>query len=142
MGRSRRPIFVDTSAWIALVHRRDQAHQQAATLWPDIGSGRRDIVTTDLVLAETQTLLARRIGPTAALDFTRRLLARPHRIVWNDHDTTVSALAWLERFESRPLSMTDAVSFAVMDARGIREAFTFDRDFEDAGFVVSPRPAR
>ncbi len=138
MDRSPQAVFVDTSAWIALVHRRDQAHELAAGLWPDIRSGGRDIVTTDLVLAETQTLLARRLGPAAALEFTQRLIARPHRIVWNDHETTVCALAWLHRFADRALSMTDAVSFAVMEARGIREAFTFDRDFEDAGFVVSP----
>ena len=107
-------------------------------MWPDIRGGKRDIVTTDLVLAETQALLARRLRPAAALEFTRRLTARPHRIVWNDHETTVRALAWLQRFADRALSMTDAVSFAVMEARGIREAFTFDRAFEDAGFVVSP----
>ena len=58
--------------------------------------------------------------------------------MWNDYETTVRALACLQRFSDRALSLTDAVSFAVMDARGIREAFTFDRDFEDAGFVVSP----
>ena len=52
------------------------------------------------------------------------------------------ALTWLERFENRALSMTDAAVFAVMDARGIRGAFTFDRDFEDVGFTVSPRLTR
>ena len=138
MDRSPQAVFVDTSAWIALVHRRDQGHELAAGLWPDIRGGKRDIVTTDLVLAETQTLLARRLGPAAALEFTRRLIARPHRIVWNDYETTVRALAWLQRFADRALSITDAVSFAVMEARGIREAFTFDHDFEDAGFVVLP----
>ena len=140
MDASVRPVFVDTSAWIALVHRRDQAHERAAALWPRIGSGKREIVTTDLVLAETQVLLARRIGHASALDFTRRLLARPHRILWNNYETTLRALVWLERFADRALSMTDAVSFATMDAHGIREAFTFDRDFQHAGFTVSPNP--
>ncbi len=95
-------------------------------------------MTTDLVVAETQLLLARRIGPASAHDFTRRILARPERIVWNDGPTTTEALAWLDRFSDRPLSLTDAVSFAVMDRRGIREAFSFDRDFEDAGFAMMP----
>jgi predicted nucleic acid-binding protein len=35
------------------------------------------------------------------------------------------------------LSLTDAVSFAVMEIHAIREAFTFDRDFQDAGFTVA-----
>ena len=33
-------------------------------------------------------------------------------------------------------SLTDCVSFVVMQQRGLREAFTADRHFEQAGFVA------
>lgn len=36
------------------------------------------------------------------------------------------------------ISLVDRVSFEVMRARGINEAFAFDRDFAAAGFVVHP----
>jgi predicted nucleic acid-binding protein len=46
---------------------------------------------------------------------------------------------WLARRDERPYSFVDATSFAVMRARRLREALTFDRDFAAAGFVeVSP----
>ena len=120
------------------MHRHDQAHAAAARTWAKISDGGRSIATTDLVMAETQTLLARRLDPSSGLEFARRLLARPERIIWNDVSTTARAMEWLERFADRPLSLTDAVSFAAMEARGIGEAFTFDRDFRDAGFRVAP----
>ena len=44
--------------------------------------------------------------------------------------------AWLARFSDQAFSLCDAVSFAVMSARGIREALTLDRHFAAVGFVM------
>lgn len=120
------------------MHRRDQSHTKASRAWTRLSKDQRPIVTTDLVMAETQTLLARRLDPASGLEFARRLLARPERVIWNDGALTDRAVAWLERFADRPLSMTDAVSFAVMEHLGIDDTFTFDRDFQDAGFRTIP----
>jgi hypothetical protein len=50
-----------------------------------------------------------------------------------------AALAdWIRRFDDQPFTLTDAASFAVMRARRIRVAFTFDRHFGVAGFEVVP----
>ena len=43
---------------------------------------------------------------------------------------------WLRRYRDRTLSLTDAVSFEVMQHEGLREAFAFDEDFERVGFTV------
>jgi len=48
---------------------------------------------------------------------------------------------WLERFDDQDFSLTDAVSFAVMTKRGIREALALDRHFCVAGFSVLPTTA-
>lgn len=45
------------------------------------------------------------------------------------------ALRWLRRHDEREYSFVDATSFAVMRARKIRDALTFDGDFKAAGFV-------
>jgi predicted nucleic acid-binding protein len=47
----------------------------------------------------------------------------------------------LERYEDRDFSFTDAVSFAVMSERRIREALTLDTHFAAAGFAVLPSQA-
>lgn len=134
--RGAAPLFVDTSAWVALLHRPDQTHRRAAELWPGIRSARRLLVTTNLVLAETHATLTRRIGPTAGLSFLDRMADhRFHRVVWADAELTFGATdRWLRQHADKRFSLTDAVSFEVMDREGIVEAFAFDRDFERAGF--------
>jgi len=45
----------------------------------------------------------------------------------------------VERFAARPdkdWSLTDCISFVLMEERGIRESATTDRHFEQAGFVA------
>jgi len=50
-----------------------------------------------------------------------------------------SAVAdWLEKFDDQDFSFTDAVSFAVMSDRGVREALALDYHFVTAGFAVIP----
>ena len=45
-----------------------------------------------------------------------------------------AARRWLAKLADQPISYTDAVSFAVMEALGCRVALTFDRHFAMAGF--------
>jgi hypothetical protein len=45
---------------------------------------------------------------------------------------------WLSRYSDQEFSFTDAVSFAVMRQRRIREALALDQHFSTAGFEVVP----
>lgn len=132
------PLFVDTSAWVALLHRRDQAHERAASCWPAIRGGRRLLVTTNLVVAETHTILSRRLGAAAGLAFLDGMAYRPgQRIAWVDEELTTAATEqWLRRYRDKTFSLTDAVSFEVMRRENIAEAFAFDRHFARAGFKL------
>lgn len=57
-------------------------------------------------------------------------------------DESLFAAAWA-RFQNRPdkrYSLTDCISFVVMEQRGLREALCFDAHFKQAGFVRLPAP--
>jgi len=43
--------FIDTAGWIALIHRRDDYHQQAMHIYAGLGHVKR--MTTDAVLIES-----------------------------------------------------------------------------------------
>jgi len=43
-------------------------------------------------------------------------------------------VSWLRKAGRRQVSLVDAVSFAVMRARGVVVAFAFDPHFTDQGF--------
>ena len=51
-------------------------------------------------------------------------------------DEHAAAWRWLERLGSRPVTYTDAVSFAVMEATGCGDVLSFDQDFAAAGFTL------
>ncbi len=132
------PVFVDSSAWVALAHRRDQAHGRATALWAGIRGGRREVVTTGLVAAETHALLLGRIGADKATTALERLFARPNqRLIWCVEELAGAAVErWLKQYRDHEFSIADAVSFEVMRREGIREAFTFEADFRRAGFQI------
>ena len=98
------------------------------------------IVTTNLIVAETHALLMRRTGRKTALTFVREVRRAPNIIVASSAEDEESAVTdWLEKFDNQLFSFTDAVSFAVMSDRGIREALALDHHFSAAGFVVVPK---
>ena len=132
-------LFVDTSAWYALALPRDSAHGRlAGALRERVARGVR-VATTNLVVAETHALLLRRVGRGPAEAFARVVRASPNLVVTSSPDLEATALdEWIGRFDDQDFSLTDAVSFAVMAERGIREALTQDRHFATAGFGMVP----
>jgi predicted nucleic acid-binding protein len=136
-----RRILLDTSGWVAALNPRDQHHVIARDYYRRAIAERRTFVTTNLLLAETHALVARRVGEAAALtlldQLPRDLL---HEVVWSTADLERDAIdRWLRPRLGQGISLADAVSFEVMRREGLRVAFTFDRDFEVAGFECVPR---
>ncbi len=95
---------------------------------------------SNYVLAETYTLLGRRIGcAQAARDLDLIRASRLHVVHWVQEDLHREALELFRQAERRGPSFTDCTSFALMRRLGLTTAFTFDRDFADAGFQMVPR---
>ena len=130
-------LFVDSGAWIALRSRRDQHHVEVDRLFREALSRRIPLVTTNLVIAETHRLTLFRAGLRPALHALERMDASPsvvlHFATADDH---AAARRWLERLAPRPITYTDAVSFAVMETTRCRYVLGFDGDFTAAGFTL------
>lgn len=95
-----RPIFADTSYWIAIVRPRDQWHQIAAQARERLGDVR--LVTTDAVLVEFLTGLAGRGSSLRkrGVEFVREIMNDPNIDVVQP--TRYLFNAGLERYEQRP----------------------------------------
>lgn len=130
---------MDTSGWFPLVDDENPAHPRVVRALREAVGKRRRIVTTNLVVAETHALIMRRIHRAAALAFLREVGRAPNIIVSSTPEHEASAERdWLARYEDQDFSLTDAVSFAVMAERGIRDALAVDRHFLVAGFAIIP----
>ncbi len=132
-------LFVDTSAWyVAALSSESQHRKVSEALRNRVQRGTR-VVTTNLVVAETHALLLRRTNRKIALTFAREVSRSPNIVISSSPDYEESAITdWLDKFDDQDFSFTDAVSFAVMSDRGIRDALALDHHFAVAGFTVVP----
>lgn len=95
------------------------------------------LLTSNLVLAEAHRLLLHHAGIRPAVSALDRFEASPLlTIIFADAGHHRAARAWLERLADQPVSYTDAVSFAMMDATRCSGAMSFDHDFLLAGFSL------
>jgi len=132
-------VFVDAGAWIALNDRGDQFHPSAVDYYQRLLRERRLLVTTNLVIAEAYINIRRAGGYQPAMRFldSMRQSSRLTK-VYSDAELEAEAEKLLRRYADQDFSLTDAVSFALMQQRGITEAFAFDSHFATVGFVVAP----
>ncbi len=121
-------IFADTGAWYAVADRSDRHHASASRFYIKRAQT-RDLVTSDLVVAETWALLTAHLGRPAALTFWETL--RDVQVPMLTVDPADLEAAWriAQDFPDQDFSFTDCTSFALMERRGIEDAFTFDKHF-------------
>lgn len=130
-------LFVDTSAWYPLLVSSHPDHSRlAAGLRAHVAKAGR-VVTSNLVVAETQALVMRRVGQAPALAFTRTVDRAPNIVVRSTEALEAAAIEnWLAPYADHDFSFADAVSFAIMKERRIKAALTLDRHFGVAGFTI------
>ena len=132
-------IFIDAGAFLARYVQRDQHHAKALRTWESLRKKAEVCLTSNFVLDETFTLLARWAGHRFAVERARNLYGSAFlTILRPDREDEIKALELFEKFGDQDVSFTDAVSFHLMRKRRCTRAFTFDRHFERAGFRRVP----
>jgi uncharacterized protein len=133
-------MFVDTGALVARVLPRDQHHGASRRGWESLQDVEIKLFSSEHVLDEAVSLLARHAGAGYAVRWARDHLASDE-IAWlsTSRDDWHEALRWLDKFADQKLSFTDCLSFALMRREDIPAAFGFDHHFELAGFELWPR---
>jgi predicted nucleic acid-binding protein len=131
-------IFVDTSAFFALLHRHDDNHRAATDTFGLLVHDEQ-LMTHNYVIVESAALAQRRLGVEAVRALHDDLLPL-FDIEWVGESVHSSAYAALTSSVGLSVSLVDHVSFEIMRRRGILDAFAFDPDFAAAGFYLVPSP--
>ena len=146
MARSRSVaparVLIDTGAFYAQRDPGDEHHRSATAAFALLAEAASSIYSTEHILDETLTLLARRESYSyAALSGTELLGSRV--VCWLDATPTDwrEALRLMRKFADQAVSFTDCLSFGLMKREQIRHVFGFDRHFEAAGFCLWPEQA-
>lgn len=136
-------IFIDTGHLVALLNPRDALHDRASA-WSGFLRGRRLLVTEYVVIEAVNFFRAP--GRRNRAEAIVRLLRNTPAVEFVNAGAEWFDAGW-KLFRTRPdkeWSLTDCISFCVMEERGIREALAHDEHFEQAGFVAllrrSPSP--
>lgn len=127
-------MLLDTSGLLCLQYKHEPRHQQAvaayrrANVW----------VTHSYIIDEYIALVtARRYSRVDAIDFIDSLLNTPKiEVIWVNEPLTRSAIELLKNRLDKTYSLCDAVSFVVMQQRGINQALTTDKHFSQEGFTA------
>ncbi|MBI4860207.1 MAG: type II toxin-antitoxin system VapC family toxin [Candidatus Riflebacteria bacterium] len=130
-------VFVDTSAFLALLDGDDVNHPAAVACFRDLRTEGSRLRTTNYVLVETTALIQARLG-IAALRAFRESYQPLLDVTWmgeTDHERAFAAILVVGR---RRLSLVDCASFDCMRGLGLLRAFTFDRHFTEQGFERIP----
>jgi len=128
-------IFLDTSAFYALMDRSDSNYEQAAGLWASLLEKDLYLCTGNYVIVETMALLQNQLGFEAANLWYRDVLSLAE-VLWID--SSIHHLAyelWLS-LGRRKLSFVDCVSFMAMRHYKVEKVFGFDRHFAEQGFEI------
>jgi uncharacterized protein len=127
-------LFADTFFFFAFLNADDGAHREAAAFF-DAFDG--ELVTTEWVLIELADGLAGTADRQIFVDFHRALRDDPAVKCIPASDGLFSAGIGL--YAARPdkeWSLTDCISFVVMQREGLTDVLTGDHHFEQAGFRI------
>ena len=130
-------IFVDTSAFYALLDRSDRYHSQASVLWPDLLHDNITLLTTNYVVWETVGLLQKRIGFEAASLWYKDILGVLDVLWVNARTHQLAYELWLN-LGRRRLSLVDCVSYITINQLRVEQVFCFKASYADRGYIMVP----
>ncbi len=131
--------FLDTSYILALEIRNEDAHQQVARSWADLAPFKPRIVTTTYIFDEVVTFFNSRNLHFKAVEVgTRFLESSDIELIEITQDLFSQGWQYFKRHQDKSYSLTDCLSFIVMQEREIVTALTLDHHFLQAGFQIVP----
>jgi uncharacterized protein len=127
-------VFADTSFYLAFLNPDDEFHSRSVEFTSSFNG---KMLTTTWVLTELVDALSRPADRQAVVDFVAELQVDPQVVTLSAHQTLFDlGFELFRRLLDKYWSLTDCISFAVMEQQRLTSALTSDHHFEQAGFQV------
>jgi predicted nucleic acid-binding protein len=126
-------ILLDTTFLVAVVDQGDSLHDVATKWAVKLAHGPK--LTTEYVLVECVNMLcAVKERPLAAalIELVEQIPGL--KIEWASRALFEDGIQLFRQRPDKEWSLTDCISFVVMQRHGVTQALTYDHHFEQAGF--------
>jgi uncharacterized protein len=130
-------IFIDTSAFLALIDFKDLFNARAKACWADLIVGDETFCTTNYIVTESIALIQNRLG-LQAIRILKEDFLPGIEVEWLDEERHNAALETMLVANRRYMSLVDCSSFETMRRLRLETVFTFDEHFKEQGFTVVP----
>ncbi|MCL5103042.1 MAG: PIN domain-containing protein [Armatimonadetes bacterium] len=128
-------VYVDTSAFLAVLDSDDPNHGKAKSAWVEIVESGSAIITSNYTVVEAIAVLRRRFGLSAVRLFQHDILAVVD-LEWVDASVHRLAVGSMMAGGRRGPSLVDCVGFEIIDRLGLESVFVYDKHFEDRGLKL------
>ncbi len=130
---NQKVVFVDASAWIAIMSRKDHRHNEAAIIYKKELEKSSYFITSNLTTFEAYTEIKTKKGIEIAKALRRvienKQLVKIERVTF---DIEEEALKIFWGYEDKTWGIIDITSFVIMERYDCKFAFAFDQHFVDA----------
>lgn len=129
-------IFVDTSAFIAILNIDDVYHLQASKVWRGLMDQEAIISSTNYILVESLAIIQNRWGMKAVAQFLQAIVPLL-QIVWIDETLHQMGISAMLTANKRRLSLVDCISFEVARMLDVDAVFAYDQHYWEQGFKMA-----
>jgi predicted nucleic acid-binding protein len=132
-----KPVFVDTSAFIAMGNRRDFFHVAAIKAKEKLKQENRNLITTEAIFLEFgNAFSAVALKPSAIKMMEAIRLSKKWTVIGIDEKIMNQSFNLYKQMSDKDWGLVDCTSIIVAKNLGISEIFTTDHHFEQAGFQI------
>ena len=130
-------VFVDTSAWIALINSSDNLAAKAKQILVRLNQQQVILVTTEFILLEVADALCQSHLRQKTYAYINGIKQIPDIIKIIPLEQSLLEEGWgiYYQYSDQDWGLTDCISFVVMKQESITEAFRSDQHFQQAGFT-------
>jgi len=132
-----RAYLIDTCSLISFYDRGDQNHNLTRDFLSSLQSEKIPIIINNLIVAETYRRLLYDLNRSIAISFIEELTPFFKSVEIEQNDI-LSAMKIIKKLDDQEITLTDAVSMAIMKKYHILKAFSYDFHFTLLGFIIEP----
>lgn len=129
----RNVVFIDTSAITAILNKKDNNHKLANRVYKKLQQFNFYFVLTNFVIAETHATILLRTNIKIATDWLTNSAYKDFNVFRPEEDVEKKAVEEINKYQDKDFSLTDMLSFLIMDKVGIQYYFAYDEHFEQIG---------